>query len=244
LCLISACVSEENVSLGQLKTSAKSSEKTSIPVLVDNLDIKNAIVSIEAFTCSKSVASQIIDKEADYLFTLKNNNKGLYEQVSHWMKIRKPHFDSEKHIELGSGRIDHTTCYVCENSSSLDDLEGWKGIKSVIMIEACQEKNGITSNENRFYLSSKNERASFFNKAVSNQWKIESTLHWQLDITFLEDRQRVQMNNAPQNMATLRKMSLQLLLKNKNGKSIKTTRNKAAWNNDVLINILKNRPHI
>jgi predicted transposase YbfD/YdcC len=244
LCLVSAWVSEQNVSLGQLKTSVKSNEKTAIPELISNLDIKNALVSIDAIACSKSVASQIIEKEADYLLALKNNNKGLYEQVSHWMKSRKSYFDVEKHIDFGSGRIEHRNCYVCQELSFLEDLADWKGIASVIMIEASQEKNGVISNETRFYLSSKSENASFFNKAVRNHWKIESTLHWQLDIAFLEDRQRVQMNNAAENMSTLRKMSLQLILKNKTNKSVKTTRNKAAWNNDVLISILKNIPHI
>jgi predicted transposase YbfD/YdcC len=244
LCLISAWVSEQNISLGQLKTSAKSNEKTAIPELISNLDIKGALVSIDAIACSKPIASQIIEKEADYLLALKNNNKGLYEQVSHWMESRKSYFDTEKHVDFGSGRIEHRNCYVCQDLSFLEDLSDWEGIKSVIMIEASQEKNGVISNQTRFYLSSKSESASFFNKAVRNHWKIESTLHWQLDVAFLEDRQRLQMNNAAENMATLRKMSLQLILKNKAGKSVKTTRNKAAWNNDVLISILKNIPHI
>lgn len=244
LCLISAWVSEQNVSLGQLKTPTKSSEKTAIPELIANLDIKNALVSIDAIACSKSIASQIIEKGADYLLALKNNNKGLYEQVSHWMKNRKAYFDKDESIDFGSGRIERRNCYVCQELLFLDNLDGWKDIKSVIMIEASQEKNGIVSNETRFYLSSKSESASFFNKAVRNHWKIESTLHWQLDISFLEDRQRGHMNNAAENMATLRKMSLQLILKSKGTKSVKTTRNKAAWNNEVLINILKNIPLI
>jgi predicted transposase YbfD/YdcC len=244
LCLISAWASEQNVSLGQLKTSAKSSEKTAIPELITHLDIKNALVSIDAIACSKSVASQIVEKDADYLLALKKNNKVLYEQVQDWMKNRKSYFDNEEHIDFGSGRIERRNCYVCQELSFLDDLQEWEAIKSVVMIEASQEKNGIISNETRFYLSSKSENASFFNKAVRNHWKIESTLHWQLDISFLEDRQRVHMNNVAENMATLRKMSLQLILKSKGTKSVKTTRNKAAWNNDVLINVLKNIPHI
>lgn len=249
LCLISAWVGEQNVSLGQLKTAEKSNEKTAIPELIASLDIKNALVSIDAIACSKSVASQIVDKEADYLLALKNNNKGLYEQVSEWMQSRKPYFNTEENIDFGSGRIERRNCYVCQDLSFLEDLTDWKGIKSVIMIESSQEKEGIISRETRFYLSSKIESASFFNKAVRKhraafRWKIESTLHWQLDISFLEDRQRVHMNNAAENMATLRKMSLQLILKSKAGKSVKTTRNKAAWNNDVLINILNNIPHI
>lgn len=244
LCLISAWVSEHNVSLGQLKADAKSNEKTAIPELIAHLDIENALVSIDAIACSKTVASQIIDKKADYLLALKNNNKGLYEQVSDWMQSRKLHFDTENHFDFGSGRIEKRSCYVCKDFTFLGELSDWESIKSVVMIEASQEKNGIVSSETRFYISSKDESAEFFNKAVRNHWKIENTLHWQLDVSFLEDRQRVQMNNAAENMATLRKMALQLILKSKKNRSVKTTRNKAAWNNDVMLDILKKIPHI
>ena len=254
LCLISAWVSEHNLSLGQLKSDEKSNEKTAIPELIAGLDIKGGLVSIDAIACSMSIAEQIVNKEADYLLALKNNNKTLYEQVRDWMQSRKEHFDIEKQVDFGSGRIGTgrhpaRTCYVCKDLSFLEDLVHWKGIKSVVMIEASQEKKGVTTNETRFYLSSKDADAQFFNKALRNhraafRWKIESTLHWQLDVAFLEDRQRVHMNNAAENMATLRKMSLQLILKGKGIKSVKTTRNKAAWNNEVLISILNQIPHI
>ena len=138
LCLISAWVSEHNLSLGQLKTDEKYSEKTAIPKLIAALEIKGALVSIDAIACSMSVAEQIVDKEADYLLALKNNNKTLYEQVRDWMQSRKEHFDAEKHIDFGSGRIGTgrhpaRTCYVCKNLIFLEDLAQWKGIKSVVM---------------------------------------------------------------------------------------------------------------
>lgn len=248
LCLVSAWVSawvsEHNVSLGQLKTSEKSNEKTAIPDLLDALDIKAGLVSIDAIACSSAVAAQIVDKQADYLLALKKNNQALYEQVSEWMKTRKERLAVHKDIDFGSGRIETRHCYLCENLSFLDDLTEWKGIQSVIMVETMQEKEGSTASETRFYLSSKKADASFFNKAVRNHWKIENSLHWQLDVTFLEDRQRVQMNHAAENIATLRKMGLQLLLRNKGSKSVKTTRNQAAWNDECLMSILKTIPDI
>lgn len=244
LCLISAWVSEHNVSLGQIKTAEKSNEKTAIPTLIEALDIKGGLVSIDAIACSMNVAEQVINKGADYLLALKKNNKAIYEQVSDWMQSRKEQFDTEKHIAFRSGRIETRTCYVCHDLTFFEDLAQWKGIKSIIMIVASQEKKGILTSEIRFYLSSKSEDATFFNKAMRNHWKIENTLHWQLDVAFSEHRQRAQMNNVAENMATLRKMSLQLILKSKGTKSVKTTRNKTAWNNQVLVSILKQIPHI
>ena len=131
--MISAWVSEHNLSLGQLKTDEKSNEKTAIPKLITALDIKGALVSIDAIACSMSVAEQIVIKEADYLLALKNNNKTLCEQVRDWMQSRKEHFDTEKHIDFGSGRIEARTCYVCKDLTFLEDLVHWKGTKSVVM---------------------------------------------------------------------------------------------------------------
>ncbi len=244
LCLISAWVSEHNLSLGQFKTLEKSNEKTAIPELIETLDIKGSIVSIDAIACSSSIGSQILDKEADYLLALKQNNKGLYEQVSEWMQSRKESFDKDQQQDFGSGRIETRTCFVTQNLTFLEELNQWRGISSVIMIEAQQEKDGVITQQTRYYLSSKKADAFFFNKAIRNHWQIENTLHWQLDVTFLEDRQRVQINNAAENMATLRKMSLQLLLKEKGSNSVKTTRKKAAWNNQVLLKVLSNVPNI
>ncbi|MEL7251678.1 MAG: ISAs1 family transposase, partial [Bacteroidota bacterium] len=67
-------------------------------------------------------------------------------------------------------------------------------------------------------------------------------LHWYLDVVFLEDRQRSRKDHAPENMATLRKMALQLLLKNKGKDSLKKVRKRAAWNDEFLIEVLRTIP--
>lgn len=135
LCNVSTWVSEHNVSLGQLKTSEKSSEKTAIPELIDYLDLKGSLVSVDAIACNTSVAEKIIKKEADYLLALKKNNKGIYEQVSDWMQSRKEQlgdtsFDKDKNIDFGSGRIESRSCFVTQDLAFLDDLVQWKGISS------------------------------------------------------------------------------------------------------------------
>ena len=94
-----------------------------------------------------SVAEQIVNKEADYLLALKNNNKTLYEQVKDWMQSRKEHFDIEKHIDFGSGRIETRTCYVCKDLTFLEDLAHWKGIILVRNWIANKRRENLESSE-------------------------------------------------------------------------------------------------
>jgi len=242
LCLVSAWVSQHCLSLGQTKVAKKSNEKTAIPDLLTHLDIKGALVSIDAMGCHSKIANLIRANQADYLLALKKNQKGLYEEVHDWMVHKKANFEKEVQVDYVGGRIEQRTTYICEDLTYIDELADWKDAQRLIMVE-CQRsfKNGEqkTSHQTRFYVSSKAENAGYFGTATRNHWSIENQLHWYLDVVFHEDLQRVHKNNAPENMATLRKMALQLLLKHKNKDSLKKLRKRAAWNDQFLIQVLQ-----
>lgn len=243
LCLVSAFVSGQGLSLGQVAVDSKSNEKTAIPLLIEKLDIKNAIVSIDAIACSTSVASQIIDKGGDYLLALKRNQKTIYEQVEDYFEKNKTKLHKDLWEDFGSGRIEKRTCYLCQDLTFLESLADWKGIKTVIMIEATREKDGKIENNIRFYLSSADGTSYSFNRNVRGHWSIENNLHWQLDVTFREDQSRIRKDNAPENMSTLRKITLQLLNLMPEKKSVKSKRKIAGWNDEYLISILQKLPN-
>lgn len=240
LCLLSAWATEQGLCLGQIKTAEKSNEKTAIPALIESLDLENALVSIDAIACHASIAEQLIGKKADYLLALKKNQPLIFEQVEDWFSKQKACL--EKHIEqdFGSGRIEKRICYVCPMNPFLDSLEDWAGVQSLIMIEASREKKGQIEQETRYYLSSIAESAEIFNRLIRQHWRIENQLHWQLDVCFHEDRCRIRRDHAPENMACLRKMSLQALRQIQDKQSIKSRRKIAAWNDQYLLSILKN----
>lgn len=242
LCLVSAWVSEHCLSLGQSKVAKKSNEKTAIPELINHIDIKGALVSIDAMGCHSKIANQIRENEGDYLLALKKNQKGLYEEVHDWMLQRKATFDKDEQTDYVGGRIEKRTTYVCEELRFIDELSGWQDASRLIMVECKRSfKNGAQkeSNQIRFYVSSKRENAAYFGIATRNHWSIENQLHWYLDVVFHEDLQRVHKDNAPDNMATLRKMALQLLLKHKGRDSLKKVRKRAAWNQQFLTQVLQ-----
>lgn len=242
LCLVSAWVAEHHLSLGQVKVARKSNEKTAIPKLLDDLDLKDSLVSIDAMGCDKATADKIFSKGGNYLLALKKNQKSLYEEVHNWMTSRQMHFEKDESVDYTGGRIEKRTAYVSTNLEYIDELHNWKGCQSIIMIKSERapknnpEKVAI---QTRFYISSRTGSAKFFNNCTRHHWSIENNLHWQLDVVFSEDRQRTRHDNGPDNFATLRKMALQLLIQNKGKSSLKKVRKRAAWNDDFLIQTLK-----
>lgn len=239
LCLVSAWVGEHSLSLGQVKVDKKSNEKTALPLLLSSIALSGNLVSIDAMGCHKNIANLITKANGDYLLALKKNQKGIYEQVHDFMLPRKADLQCVTSIDYVGGRIEERIAYVSVSLEFIDDLADWEA-KSMIMIESKRSyKNGSKPaiKSRRFYISSELNSASYFLKATRNHWSIENSLHWQLDVTFKEDKQRVRTQNGAENMAVLRKLGLQVLKKNKEKRSIKNTRKKAGWSDEFLLQI-------
>jgi predicted transposase YbfD/YdcC len=240
ICIITAWACEQGLCVGQLKTEEKSNEKTAIPVLLEEIELKNTIVSIDAIANNPSIAKQIVSRGGDYILSLKKNQRATFEQVSDYMKANSAFFEIDKNVDFGSGRVETRTCYVAVNLNFMENILAWEGIKSVIMIHAKREIRDKVEEQYRFYLSSKAQTPHYFNSKIRAHWGIENKLHWHLDVSFNEDRSRTKMGNGAENHNTLRKISLQLLQQQKDKHSIKERRKKAGWNDQYLLNIIKN----
>lgn len=239
ICLVSAWVAEQQLVLGQETVAGKSNEKTAIPALIKSLDVKGTLVSCDAAGCQQSNAQLIVEQQGDYLLAIKKDHKQAYEQLCDWMEKRKGHLPVEEWVDFGSGRIESRRCYVEQNLALLDDLAAWPQLKSVVMVESQREKDGKLTQEKRFYLSSLSASAAVFNRLVRNHWSIENRLHWRLDVIFREDNARTRKGNAPQNMATARKIALQLLARVEDKESMKNRRKIAGWDENYLLDVLK-----
>ena len=241
-CIVSAWVSEHCLFLGQSKVDRKSNEKTAIPEILEAVDIEGALVSIDAMGCDKKIASLTRENKGDYLLALKKNQKGLYEEVHDWMQKHRSSMDCFAETDYVGGRIEQRTTYVTNNLVYIDEARQWQDSKTIIMVQCGRAfKNGEQKNtfQSRFYISSADGDAAYFGQRIRKHWSIENQLHWYLDVVFGEDRQRVREGGGAENMATLRKMGLQVLLRNKGNKSLKTVRKKVAWNEKLLFGILR-----
>jgi predicted transposase YbfD/YdcC len=241
LCIVSAWASEQGLCLGQLRMDSKSNEKTAIPELLRELDLERAIVSIDAIACNGPVAETIVGKGGDYILALKSNQKTLYQQAQSEFERQRPGLQPDIWEDFGSGRIEKRTAFVLDNLAFVDEASKWQGLESIFVVEALRElPDGRKQEQTRYYISSLSLSAAQANKAVRSHWSIENNLHWQLDVSFNEDRSRIIKDNAPENMACLRKIALQMITPLKGKQSIKSCRKIAGWNDGFLLEILKN----
>lgn len=243
--MISAWASSNSVVLGQIKTAEKSNEITAIPILLKMLDISGSTVTIDAMGCQKKIATTIIDKNADYVFSLKGNQSSLHDDVKSYFKnCIANNFKNISHsfhetIDSNHGRIEKRTFWVTSDIDWLEGKDAWKGLKSIGMVQSERQIENEVTKETRYFISSRDSDAERFGKAVRLHWGIENSLHWVLDMAFREDECRIRKGNAPENFAILRHIALNLLKNEKSEKrSIKRKRLKAGWDNSYLQKVI------
>ncbi len=232
--IVSAFAAENNVCLGQLKCQEKSNEITTIPKLLELLAIKGCTVTIDAMGCQTKIAQHIIDKGADYILAVKDNQKELNQQVQKIFQIHKPQLEHTE-TDSGHGRVETRKCSVITNLEFLDNRDDWAGLRSVIKIESERyiKANNSVQKETRFYISSLYENAEAIGGKIRSHWSIENKLHWMLDVSFGEDASRKRKGNSPENFNVISKIALTLLEKNKvKGLSKSKMRLKAALDDD------------
>jgi predicted transposase YbfD/YdcC len=206
--MISAYASANKLVLGQLKAEQKSNEITAIPTLLKMLDLRGALVTIDAMGCQTAIATTIIDKGGDYLFAVKNNQGNLAKAVN---KAFSPHRSaglSDDHVN-----IENRACFVLSSAELDGDFTHWGALKSIVMVESFRAVKGkAASLEYRYYISSKVLSAEQALSATREHWGIES-MHWVLDVSMNEDACQIYKHNGAENLAYLRHMSLNMLQK-------------------------------
>lgn len=239
--MVSAWSCQSNIVLGQLRVNEKSNEITAIPKLIDLLDIKNCIITIDAMGCQTDIADKIIEKKADYVLAVKGNQAILLEEIEDEFRFSKNIRYSET-IDLDHGRIETRKCSVINEFQHVESQDKWRDLKSIIKIESTREfKNSEKEIQHftRYYISSSEGSADFFQQVIRSHWSIENKLHWTLDVAFSEDMSRKRTENAAQNFSLITKIALNILKNDNSSKlGIKSKRLKAGWSNSYLEKIL------
>jgi len=250
--IVSAWASQSGLVLGQVKVDEKSNEITAVPELLRVLKLKGAIVTLDAMGCQKEIAACIIDRHADYILALKGNHAKVHEEVRTFFEdavapcatecaptAEKEKMDFHQTIEKGHGRVETRRYWQSTDIEWFEDQGLWKGLKSFGMVESIRSIKGKSTLERRYYLSSLPLDAKRFGEAVRGHWGVENSLHWSLDVTFREDDSRARARNAAQNLATLRRMALNLIKKDRSRKaSVRTKRYIAAIDLPFLVHLL------
>jgi predicted transposase YbfD/YdcC len=243
--MVSAWATANHISLGQTVVDAKSNEITAIPKLLEMLEIKGCLVTIDAMGCQTEIAEKIVNAGADFCLAVKGNQPTLEKGIRDFFldhlkddfaRIDVRHFETS---ETGHGREEARLYFICKVPESLPDKDRWKGIKAIGISINHTFRNGKYVTEARHYILSRYCSGRKFAEAVRQHWGIENSLHWQLDVTFGEDQSRIRKGNADTNFSTLRRTALSLLKRETTGKvGIKNKRLMAGWDEDYLTKVV------
>lgn len=244
--LVSAWVRDNQLVLGQVRTEEKSNEITAIPVLLGMLDLRGAIVTIDAMGAQKEIAKIILEKEADYLLALKGNQGNLHAQVvGFFTAAGTERFESVNHTfyetrNEAHGRREVRRVWSSTDLSTIPDATKWPSLKSITLIERERDVGGDVTMERHYYISSRPRAgARWLSERIRGHWSIENQCHWILDVAFREDESRLRTDHGPENFGLLRKIALNLLKQEKGRKSgIAAKRKASGWDHDYLLQVL------
>lgn len=244
--LVSAWASSQRLVLGQQACDAKSNEITAIPLLLERLALTGALVTIDAMGTQTKIAQAILDRGGDYLLAVKDNQPSLHDEIRRYLDDQAAAIHSRfETTDGGHGRIEvrrHLVSHDVDWLTTARRFPGeprFPGLRAIAVVEAEVERNGHTSLERRYFLSSMPLDAKLFAYAVRCHWHVENRLHWVLDVVFREDLSRLRSGAGPQNMATVRHMAMNLLRHPKDKHSLKVRRKSAAWDTAYLEALLR-----
>ena len=254
--VVSAWAESNGLVLGQLKVADKSNEITALPELLRVLELSGCIVTVDAMGTQKKIAKEIIEADADYVLALKGNHETVHAEVKTFLEdavaqTAQPRPLGAKlspgaatlavleTVEKDHGRIETRRYYQSAELDWFADRAKWEGLRSVGMVEAIREIGSQRTVERRYYLASLPLGVETFARAVRGHWCVENKLHWILDVCFREDQSRARAGYAAENLATLRRLALNLLKRERTKRrGIKGKQLNASWDHAYLLRLL------
>jgi predicted transposase YbfD/YdcC len=243
---VSAWSSEHGLVLAQQKVDSQSNEITAVPLLLKLLNLKGAVVTLDAMGTQTQIAVQIKQAQGDYVLALKGNQGKLSQQVEDWFKQAQARdwqgidYSYHETIESGHHRIETRQVWAVPVTQlpPLHRQTQWVGLATVVMVRSTRQLWNKTTTELRFYISSLGAEAERHNQVIRSHWSVENSLHWLLDVTFNEDASRIRQGYAEENLGLLRRLSVNLLKREPSRLSLKMKRYKASLEDDFMIKIL------
>jgi predicted transposase YbfD/YdcC len=239
---LSVWASEFGLSLGQVACAEKSNEITAIPEVLRLVDIKGAIITIDAMGTQKAIAADIIDGGGDYVLALKGNQETLHQAVIDHIdeQLEGELKDAQELVttEKGHGRVETRTYLQLPAPETLPGFTLWKGLKTIAIVTSLCLRDGKETIEVRYYISSLVMGVKQLARAVRGHWGIENTCHWVLDVTYREDESRIREEWLRENMAWLNRFTLSVLKQHRDRKSIAMKRRRCGWDEDYLLQVI------
>lgn len=210
--IISAQVSELGLTLAQRSTDDKSNEIPAVRELLKELNIKGHIVVADALNCQKETAEVIINKEADYLLSVKDNQPNLKKDIEDFIQeeLFKNSMEIISKIEKNYGRIETRTAYVTSDIDWLNQKKDWKNLCCIGAIHTQFQTKKGKSSQWHYYISSRKLTAEQLLHHARMEWSVES-MHWLLDVHFEEDWCLIENKEVQQHLNMFRKAAINLI---------------------------------
>ena len=208
--VVSAFVAENQLTLGEICVEEKTNEIKAVPELLDMIDVKGDIVTADAMSCQRKIVEKIIEKKADYVISLKQNQPALYKDTVDYFEEFSSDISTKTTLDKGHGRIEKREYQLLTDLSWLEQQKDWKGLKALGCARSTITENKETHEVTRYFVTSLTELEEFAD-AARKHWSIENQLHWCLDVIFREDASRARKDNSPLNLNVLRKTALNLV---------------------------------
>jgi predicted transposase YbfD/YdcC len=242
--IVSAWASEHGIALGQVAAAEKSNEITAIPLLLEQIELNKAVVTIDAMGCQKDIARDIVAGGGDFVIAVKDNQPKLSEAIGALVVAHlEGQLEALKHRSyetqsLGHGRRDDRSYFVAQVPSDFAAKEEWPWIKAIgTAVRIPTHPDGSQSDEVRYYMLSRFLSGKRFAEAVRSHWSIES-MHWVLDVTFREDESRTRERVLANNLSWLRRFAVTLLKRHPIKDSIRGKMIRCLMNTQFLDEVL------
>lgn len=248
--LVSAWATANGLSLGQIAVDEKSNEIPAIPKLLELLDLHGALVTIDAMGCQKEIAAKIVEGGGDYVLTVKDNQPSLLADIQACFEkaleqdFAGVHHDSYETEDRGHGRQERRYYDIILDPPALSVQADWQGLRVIGMCYCECVRDGKITGELRYFIGSRKAKAKVYGQALRNHWGIENNLHWQLDVSFLEDQNRVSKRHGAENLALVRRLALSLLQQHPDKRSLACKRLLAALDPDFLTEVLRGEANL
>jgi predicted transposase YbfD/YdcC len=242
--IVSAWAGEHGVALGQVATEEKSNEITAIPLLLKQIELAKALITIDAMGCQKDIARDIVAGGGDFVIAVKDNQPKLSEAIGTLvMKHLEGELEALKHRDHQTdtrrhGRRDERFYWVAQVPPDFAAKEEWPWIKAIgTAVRITTHPDGTQSDEVRYYMLSRFLSGKRFGEAVRSHWGIES-MHWVLDVTFREDESRTRDRTLANNLSWLRRFAVTLLKRHPIKDSIRGKMIRCLMNTQFLDEVL------
>lgn len=239
---ITVWLREQGMVFCQAKSAGKKNEIQSVQALIETLELAGATVTLDAMHCQKKTAKLIRKQKAHYVLCVKDNQKGLREELQWWIDgfgERLPEGASTyEEVDAGHGRIEVRRYAHLPITEQMVKAAGWADARSVVRVERQRQIGEKQTCETVYYISSHEPNAQFIAEAIRSHWEVENKAHWVLDVVYREDDCRIRRGDGAENIAIVRRLCMNLARLHPKKDSMRGKLKSAGWNDDFREELL------